>query len=318
MLSSRITAPLSIFAALALASSTRLICSQVSARTALIVLCSTDTSSDTSPPAASRRHGTRRVLEVKRQLLVAQLAVLLQQTRAQHRLGRKPVASGLLDPVTTQVGGDQARQLTMLVEPPHRPQLAADLVQREDIEYTGLDDAFLAHWLRRSKVCFGFIDMIPNAYLKPPGFIRANDRFIQLFQRLAVCGRALASRPESSIAVMSALVARRQDPNRLSPDHRPCSQRPPDRRTHRALRRPLGRSRQRPECGPSAFGPFPAALAPPRRFSAIQAPIVLQNGTSSEMPGFVAVMAKERGGPAAWAPTARRPPTTQGSSEVIR
>ena len=153
-----------------------------------------------TPAHRQPREGTERggVLQVKRQLLVAQLAVLLQQTRAQHRLGRKPVASGLLDPVTTQVGGDQARQLTMPVEPlRHRPQLAADLVRREDIEYTGLDDAFLAHCrLRRSKVCFGFSGMIPNAYLKPPELTRANDRFIQLFQRLAVCGRALASRPE--------------------------------------------------------------------------------------------------------------------------
>ena len=42
VLSSRTTAPLSILSSLAPASSTRLICSQVSARTALIVLCSTD------------------------------------------------------------------------------------------------------------------------------------------------------------------------------------------------------------------------------------------------------------------------------------
>ena len=72
---------------------------------------------------------------MERQLLVAQLAMLLQQGAAQHRLRRQPLAPGLFDPVPTQVRHDQTAELAVIVEPRrHRLQLAADLVLGEEIE----------------------------------------------------------------------------------------------------------------------------------------------------------------------------------------
>lgn len=80
------------------------------------------------------------------QFLVAELAMLLGQRAAQHRLRRQALAAGLLDPMPAQVGGHQPGQATLLVQPIGHPlQLTADLVSGEKIEYTGLDGAFLAH-----------------------------------------------------------------------------------------------------------------------------------------------------------------------------
>src|SRR6476619_3992181 len=92
VLSRRTTLPSSTFSCRALASRLRLIASQVSARIAPIVLCSTDF-------FGLHAHGSRAnarnegVLKMEGQLLVAQLAVLLQQRTAQHCLppkGRSP------------------------------------------------------------------------------------------------------------------------------------------------------------------------------------------------------------------------------------
>jgi hypothetical protein len=70
-----------------------------------------------------------------RQLLAAQLAVLLEQGAAQHRLRRQPLAPGLLQPVPAQVRHDQTGQLAVIIEPGgHRLQLTADLVPGEEIE----------------------------------------------------------------------------------------------------------------------------------------------------------------------------------------
>ena len=83
---------------------------------------------------------------MERQLFVTQLTVLLEQGAAQHRFGRQAFPSGRLDPVPTKVCRHQAEQVAMLVEPlRHRFQLTADLVRGENIEYTGLDGAYLAH-----------------------------------------------------------------------------------------------------------------------------------------------------------------------------
>lgn len=80
------------------------------------------------------------------QLLIAQLAVLLEERAAQYRFGRQPLPSGGLDATSTQISHHQTKQVTMLIQPPrHRLQLMADLVRGEKIEYTGLDGAFLAH-----------------------------------------------------------------------------------------------------------------------------------------------------------------------------
>ena len=109
-------------------------------------------------------------LEMERQFLVAQLAMLLEHGAAQHRLRRQALAPGLLDPMSAQVGRDQAEQLAMVIDPRrHRLQLAADLVPGEEIEYAGLDGAFLAHcrlrWLRVG-LWNQWLDA--KAYSKPP------------------------------------------------------------------------------------------------------------------------------------------------------
>ena len=83
---------------------------------------------------------------MKRQFLVTQLPVLLEQRAAQHRLGRQPIAPGWLEARAAQLGGDQGDHLAMRVQPrAHGLELATNLVLGEQIEYTGLDDAVLAH-----------------------------------------------------------------------------------------------------------------------------------------------------------------------------
>jgi hypothetical protein len=83
---------------------------------------------------------------VKRQLLVAQLAVLFEQRAAQHRFRWQSTPPRLANPIAAQIAAHQAQQLPMLVQPPRDClQLAADLVRRGDIDYTRLDGAFLTH-----------------------------------------------------------------------------------------------------------------------------------------------------------------------------
>src|SRR5208337_2617682 len=66
--------------------------------------------------------------------------------RPQGRLGRQALSPGLLDAMPAQIVRHQPDQLAMLVEPLRHPfQLATDLVIGEEIEYAGLDGAFLTH-----------------------------------------------------------------------------------------------------------------------------------------------------------------------------
>ena len=51
------------------------------------------------------------------QFLVAQLAILLEDRTAEHRLGRQALPSGLLRSVAAQVGCDQADERRMPVQP---------------------------------------------------------------------------------------------------------------------------------------------------------------------------------------------------------
>ena len=101
---------------------------------------------------------------MERQLLVAQLAILLEQRAAQHRLRRQALPSGRAHAVVAQVLRHQAKHRAMRIQPlRHRLQLAADLVPGEDIEYAYLDGAFLAHCrLRRWRFCFGISDLMPE------------------------------------------------------------------------------------------------------------------------------------------------------------
>ena len=72
---------------------------------------------------------------MKRQLLVAQLAMLLEKRAAQDQLGRPTLSPGLLDAVTAQILRRQPDELAMLVQLlRHGFQLAADLVPGEEIE----------------------------------------------------------------------------------------------------------------------------------------------------------------------------------------
>src|SRR3954470_15698564 len=96
VLSRRTMLPSSIFSCRALASSVRLIASQVSARIALIVLCSTDFLGLQGHGSRANARNERGILEMEGQFLVAQLAVLLEKRTAQHRLSGQTVPSGLL------------------------------------------------------------------------------------------------------------------------------------------------------------------------------------------------------------------------------
>jgi hypothetical protein len=83
---------------------------------------------------------------VKGQLFVTQLALLLEQRTAQHGLRRQAMASGLAQSVATQIAGHQAHQHALPIQPLRDClQLAADLVRGKDLEYSGLDGAFLTH-----------------------------------------------------------------------------------------------------------------------------------------------------------------------------
>jgi len=72
---------------------------------------------------------------MERQLLVAQLAVLLEEPTAQHRFRRQALPPGLLVSMPTQIGRHQPNQRRMLVKPlGYRLQLATDLVPGKKIE----------------------------------------------------------------------------------------------------------------------------------------------------------------------------------------
>src|SRR5271165_983533 len=84
------------------------------------------------PGEGAERDG---VFQMKRQLLVAQLAMLLEKPATQDRLGRQTLSPGLLNALSAQILGRQPDELAMLVQPlRHRLQLAADLVLGEEIE----------------------------------------------------------------------------------------------------------------------------------------------------------------------------------------
>ena len=146
VLSSRTTLPVSTFSCRTLASRMRLIASHVSARMALMVLCSTDFFGVNDNGSRAKARNEAEFFKMKRQLLIAQLAMLLEKGAAQDRLGRQAFSPGLFNAVSAQILLRQPDQLTMLVQPlRHRLQLAADLVIGEEIEYAGLDGAFLTH-----------------------------------------------------------------------------------------------------------------------------------------------------------------------------
>lgn len=73
---------------------------------------------------------------MERQLLVAQLPVLLEDRAAQHRFGRQALPPGGLDVDPHQIARHQAKHVAMLIQSlRHRLQLVTDLVRGEKIEY---------------------------------------------------------------------------------------------------------------------------------------------------------------------------------------
>ena len=72
---------------------------------------------------------------MKRQLLAAQLAMLLEKRAAQNRLSRQALAPGLLNAVLAQILRRPPDEFAMLVQSlRHCFQLAADLVIGKEIE----------------------------------------------------------------------------------------------------------------------------------------------------------------------------------------
>src|SRR5262245_7646359 len=134
------------------------------------------------PRQRQPREGAERggILKMKRQFLIAQLAMLLEKPAAQDRLCRQTLSPGRLDAVPAEILRHQPDGLALLVQPlRHRLQLAADLVPGEEIEYGGLDGALLTHCrLRRWRFCFWNQWLDPKAYPKPPGLALAKSAIL--------------------------------------------------------------------------------------------------------------------------------------------
>ena len=89
----------------------------------------------------------------------------MRRAQRKTRLGRQAFSPGLFNAVSAQILLRQPDQLTMLVQPlRHRLQLPAHLVIGEEIEYAGLDGAFLTHCRAPAVVVslLEFSDLIPT------------------------------------------------------------------------------------------------------------------------------------------------------------
>jgi hypothetical protein len=83
---------------------------------------------------------------VKGQLFVTQLTLLLEQCTTQHAFRRQSPPASLAHPLPAQIARHKPDQPGLAIPPlRHRVQLAADVVLRKHIEYSGLDGAFLTH-----------------------------------------------------------------------------------------------------------------------------------------------------------------------------
>ena len=83
---------------------------------------------------------------MKGQFLVTELPLLFQERTAQNRFRRQPAPPGLSQPLTAQIARRQAGSRALPIQPNRDClQLAADLVSGKDLEYRGLDGAFLTH-----------------------------------------------------------------------------------------------------------------------------------------------------------------------------
>src|SRR5215469_2108990 len=81
---------------------------------------------------ASKGAKRGRILEVKGQVLVTQLALLLEQRAAQHAFRRQASPPGLAYSLSPQITRHQPDQPALAIQPlRHHLQLAADLVLRK-------------------------------------------------------------------------------------------------------------------------------------------------------------------------------------------
>src|SRR6202043_1034031 len=114
---------------------------------------------------------------------------------AQHRLRRQSPPPGLAQPVAAQIAGHQAHQPALTVQPLRdRLQLAADLVPGKDLEYRGLDGAFLTHCrLRRRGWRFGFNGLYPQPTRTRRALSVLKLQISTRNQKLSVYGRTLVS-----------------------------------------------------------------------------------------------------------------------------
>ena len=83
---------------------------------------------------------------MKGQLVITELALLLEQRTAQYGFHRQPLSPGRAQPLAPQIACNQAQERALPIQPVrNRLQLAPDLVSGKDLEYRGLDGAFLTH-----------------------------------------------------------------------------------------------------------------------------------------------------------------------------
>ena len=106
------------------------------ARMALIVMCSTDFFGVHDSGSRAKARNEAESFQMKRQLLVAQLAMLLEKPTAQDRTCRQTLSPGFLDAMPAQISSATGpMELSVLVQPlRHRLQFAANLVPGEEIE----------------------------------------------------------------------------------------------------------------------------------------------------------------------------------------
>ena len=127
-------------------------------------------SQDEAPQASRRRwpsYGPMLRSSAARSTSTATCSPMRPSPLAGQGLGRRrrqALPSGRAHAVAVQVLRHRPEQRAMRIQPlRHRLQLAADLVPGKDIEYAGLDGAFLAHCrLRRWRFCFGISGLIPE------------------------------------------------------------------------------------------------------------------------------------------------------------
>ena len=127
---------------------------------------------------------------MKGQFLVTELALLLQQRAAQHRFRRQSAPPGLAHTFAPQIARHHAHQRALAIQPARDClQLAADLVSSKDLEYRGLDGAFLTHCRAPAvRTGFGFSGLNQSLPENRRGF---SPRILLMILAAYVYGRTL-------------------------------------------------------------------------------------------------------------------------------